>query len=348
MRIALCTVQVPFVRGGAEALCDNLYREMIKSGYEVEYIKVPFKWYPPEEVINGSLAWRLLDLSVSNGIKIDGIIGTKFPSYIARHENKVVWLLHQHRSAYDNAHTKYDDLALYGRTGEIVRGKIHAIDNRALSDAKKVFTISRNVSNRLLKYNGIKSDPVYHPPPLMDRYRCEDYHDYVFYPSRLDSLKRQDLAIESMRHVRSDVRLKIAGAGPDEERYKQLARDLLVADRVDFLGRVSDDELLDLYANCLGVVYPPFDEDLGYITMEAFLSRKPVITTTDSGGALEFVDDGVNGYIADPAPEKIAEKIDLLCSEGSSKKLGANGCSKIVDMNLSWDETVKRLVEPLL
>ena len=137
MRIALCTVQVPFIRGGAENLCDNLYNELTKRYYEVEYIKIPFKWYPPHEIINNCLIWRLLDLTESNGTKIDGVIATKFPSYLVRHQNKVVWLLHQHRTAYNLAFTEFDDLTPYGKIGETVRNKIYKIDEMGMKEQKK-------------------------------------------------------------------------------------------------------------------------------------------------------------------------------------------------------------------
>lgn len=137
MRLALCAAQVPFVRGGAEFHCDSIYRELIRRGHEVEYIKIPYKWYPPQEIINHCLAWRLLDLTESNGKKIDGVIATKFPSYVVKHQNKVVWLLHQMRSAYDLAHTTFDDLAPYGKIGEIIREKIYSMDKSCLEESKK-------------------------------------------------------------------------------------------------------------------------------------------------------------------------------------------------------------------
>lgn len=347
MRIALCTVQVPFIRGGAESLCDGLYREMIKRGHEVEYIKIPFKWYPPNEIMNNSLVWRLLDLSESNGLKIDGVIATKFPSYLVKHRNKVVWLLHQHREAYDLAHTKFDDLANIANGGEIVRKKIHSMDNKFLKESKKIYTISGKVADRLWRYNQINGEVLYHPPPLNGRYYCESYGDYIFYPSRLDPKKRQDLFIRSMRYIKSDLRLKIAGTGPELSRYKDIAKECGVEEKVDFLGHVSDEELLDLYANAFCVAYLPIDEDLGYITLEAFLSKKPVITCSDSGGSLEFVDDGVNGHVVDPVPERLAERINALYEEESGSRMGEKGYKKIIDMNLSWDNVIRKLVEPL-
>ena len=348
MKIALCTVQVPFVRGGAEYLCDNLYNEMIKRDYEIEYIRIPFKWYPPQEIISNSLIWKLLDLSESNGSKIDGVITTKFPSYLVTHQNSVVWLIHQHRSAYDKAYTQFDDLIPYDKYGDIVRKKIHKMDNQSLKSAQKVYTISQNVTNRLLKYNNIKGTTLYPPPPLMGKYYCKNYDEYILYPSRLDSLKRQDLVIKSMKYVKSDIRLKIVGEGPELMVYKKLASEYNVNKKIDFCGKVSEQELLDLYANASCVVYTPYDEDLGFVTMESFFSKKSVITCSDSGGSLEFVDDGINGYIAEPRPEEIAKKIDLMIQNATSRQMGERGYDKIIKLNLSWDSVIKKLVGSLL
>lgn len=345
MKIALCAVQIPFERGGAEYLCDNLYKELIGRGHEVEYVRIPFKWYPPEEIINNSLVWRLLDLSESNGENIDCVIATKFPSYLVKHKNKVVWLLHQHRIAYDLAYTEFDDMANKGTIGEIVREKIRYMDNKCLGESKKIYTIAKNVTDRLWRYNGIVGETLYHPPPLTGKYYCEDYADYIFYPSRLDPLKRQDLVIESMKYVKNNIKLKLAGSGTKLEDYVKLAKDLKVEDKIDFLGYVPEEQLLDLYANSLCVPYVSLDEDLGYVTLESFLSKKPVITCIDSGGPLEFVENNVNGFILDPDPKKIAKKIDLIYDDGLSKKMGESGYNKLKSMNLSWDNVVKNLLE---
>lgn len=344
MRIALCSVQVPFERGGNEYLCDNLYDEMKKRGYEVEHIKIPFKWYPPEEIINSSIVWKLLDLIESNGKKIDGVIATKFPSYLVNHQNKVVWLVHQHRSAYDKAYTEFDDLTPYGKVGELIRNKIQAIDNKNLPETKKIYTIAQNVTSRLWKYNNIKGTTLYPPPPFLGKYHCNGYGDYVFYPSRLDSLKRQDLIIKCMKFIKSNLRLKISGTGPQLEYYKKIAKEYNVSDKVDFLGYVSEDQLIELYANAFCVAYTPYDEDLGFVTMESFFSKKPVITCIDSGGSLEFVEDSINGYVVDPLPEMIAEKIDFLYKYGNCKEMGENAYKKIKHMDLSWDNVIEKLV----
>ena len=344
MKIAICTVQVPFIRGGAESHTQELYQELLKRDYDVEYINIPFKWYPPKEILTHALVWRLMDLTESNGEKIDRLICTKFPSYVVKHHCKVVWLIQQFRQAYDLYNTPYSDLQ-DSKEGKAVKDKIVDIDNITLRESKKIFTNSKNTAGRLMRYNNIKGEPLYHPPKNADKFYCGDFGDYIIYPSRIESIKRQYLLMKAMKYTRSNAKCLIVGKGPQEREIKQLANNLKVNDKVKFCGYIPDDELIGLYANSLGVFYAPYDEDFGYVTLEAFLSRKPVITTTDSGGPLEFVEDGTNGYVASFEPKNIAEKIDnLFEDEEMAKRMGNSGYKKIKSLNITWDNVIKKLV----
>jgi hypothetical protein len=101
VRILIATVQVPFVRGGAEVVAEGLRQAFIAEGHDAEIAAIPFKWHPPERIPEHMLACRLLDLSETSGSRIDRVIGLKFPAYLVNHPNKTFWLLHQHRPAYD-------------------------------------------------------------------------------------------------------------------------------------------------------------------------------------------------------------------------------------------------------
>ena len=96
-------------------------------------------------------------------------------------------------------------------------------------------------------------------------------------------------------------------------------------DRVVFAGAVAGDELIDLYAGALAVVYAPFDEDYGYVTLEAFLCAKPVITATDSGGTLEFVVDGQNGFVCAPEPAAIGAALARLAADRALRRAARSG-----------------------
>src|SRR5918995_4085012 len=184
-RIVVCEVQVPFVRGGAEALVRELVRQLRARAYTVERVSVPFKWYPKDEILTHAAAWRLLDLSSSNGQPIDAVIATKFPSYFVRHPAKVTWLIHQHRAAYELCGTEYSD---FTHTEEDVglRRRLIELDTRMLGECRRVFTNAQNTANRLARFNGVTGQPLYHPPPLAERLRGGRYGDYVLSVGRLE------------------------------------------------------------------------------------------------------------------------------------------------------------------
>jgi glycosyltransferase involved in cell wall biosynthesis len=342
-RIAVCEAQVPFVRGGAEYHVRALVDRLRQRGYQVELVSVPFKWYPKEELLAHAAAWRLVDLTESNGEPIDLVIGSKFPSYFVRHPNKVTWLIHQHRAAYDLCGTPYSDFG-HVEADVGLRETLLRLDRAMLQECRRIFTNARNTSKRLATFNGLDAEPLYHPPPLAGRLRPGPYGDYVLVVGRLEAIKRADLAVRAMTQVDRPVRLRIAGDGSDRKRLQALAQSLDVSERVEFLGSVSDEALVDLYSGALAVVYTPYDEDYGYVTLEAFLARKPVVTATDAGGPLEFVEDGVNGIVCDPAPAAIAAAVNRLFADRAlATALGRAGFERA--QSVTWDGVIKKLVE---
>jgi glycosyltransferase involved in cell wall biosynthesis len=343
-KIAICHSQVPFVKGGAELLVESLREELTKRNYQTDIIALPFKWYPNHQLIQSMLNWKFIDLSESNAEKIDLVIGTKFPSYGVNHSNKVTWLVHQFRQVYDLFGTEYSE---YDYTPESlsIRELIHRFDKNSLSESSKIYTIAKNTSLRLKKFNGMNSETLYHPPKHVGFYNNQGYDNYILSVGRLDKLKRIDLLIKSMENVDSNIKCVIAGQGPEREYLEKLVAKSGLSDRVIFLGFVDDKQLIDLYAKCLAVYFAPYDEDYGYVTLEAFLSSKPVITMHDSGGVLEFVTDNETGLIANTI-EEIADKFNQLYSDKEmAKELGANGYDLVRE--ITWDNVIDRLTESL-
>ena len=339
--VCVCAAQVPFFSGGAENLVSSLVRELRARGFAAELVQVPFKWYPREQILKSCLAWRLLDLTESNGRKIDLVIGTKFPSYVAKHPKKVTWLIHQFRQVYDQFGTPLSDFGDSPEDREM-RAAVMRIDNATLAESARIYTISRNTAQRLGQFNNLNGEPLYHPPKLWGRYRCDDYGDYLFTASRLDAAKRLDLLIRAMARARTAARCLIAGAGPEELRLRRLIAELSLNERVQLLRYVDDEELLRLYAGCFAVAYVPFDEDYGYVTLEAFASRKPVVTVPDSGGVLEFVTDGETGYVAAGTPESLAARIDeLFAKRERCARMGEAGYELV--RNINWDDVIAKL-----
>ena len=343
--ILICTTQVPFTSGGGESHVAGLKRAFCEAGYNAEVVALPFKWYPPTEIMRGALAWRLLDLSEANGKRIDLVIGMKFPAYLVAHERKVLWMMHQYRAAYNLWATPYDDLSTYPE-GTRIREWVQHCDRRFIPEAKKVFANSRTVADRLRRYNQIESEPLYHPPPRFEQLHTGEQGDYVFYPSRLEPQKRQELLIEAMSFVHSPLKAILAGGSRDLHHYESLIKKHGVGDRVELRGFVPDSEMVELYANALAVCYLPFDEDYGYVTLEGMLSGKPILVPSDGGGATEFVEHQQSGFVVEPEPRAIADCLDQLYSNrDQARAMGQRGLEKLRSMNLSWEHVVDSLIK---
>lgn len=342
-RIAICGTKVPFVSGGAEVLIESLRVELIARGFEVDVITLPFAWTTREKLLKSALAWRLVDLSEVAGRRIDRVIATRFPSYLVKHPNKVVWLVHQMRQIYDLLGTRHSDFSETPRDQKTIE-MIREMDQRTLGEARALYAISKNTAGRLARWNRLEAGVLYPPPKLGEAYRAGEFGDYVLSVGRLDPLKRFDLLIRALAETRNPVRCRIAGTGPDREALGQLAERLGVADRVELLGFVEDAALVDLYAGCLGVFYAPYDEDYGYVTIEAFKSGKPVVTAADSGGVLEFVEDGVTGLVGSAdQPQSIAARLDRLWERRDlAARLGEAGRARVAA--IGWDAVISELV----
>ena len=340
MRLAVCMPQVPFERGGTEIFADGLVDALRGHGHEAELVTIPYKWYPGERVLTQAFLWRLLDLEESNGRPVDAVIATKFPSYAVKHPRKVVWLLHQFRQAWDLDRT---ELGQFSESAEdrALRRKVLDFDRVALGEAQKIFTTSSIVAGRLRESTGLDAEVLAPPPAPLD-FHCAGYEDFILSVNRLDRAKRIDLLIEAAAEA-PGVNVVIAGDGPDRERLERLARDRGLDGRATFAGRVSDTELADLYARCLGVYYAPVDEDYGLVPYEAFLSQKPVITATDAGGPLDIVHDGKTGLVVAPTAAELARACTWLREhEAEARTLGRAGCE--LARTVTWDTCIERLL----
>jgi glycosyltransferase involved in cell wall biosynthesis len=340
MRIVVAHAQVPFAHGGAEVLAERLVEELKARGHQAALVTVPFKWYPAQRVLTNALAWRLLDLDEVEGRKVDLLIATKFPSYAVKHPNKRVWLVHQFRQAYELDRT---ELGEFGESAldRATRRKIHDLDRRTLGEATKLFAISRNVAERLERSLGLQAEVVLPPPQALD-YRCDAYEDFVLSVGRLDRAKRVDLLLEAAA-AEPSVRVVVAGDGPDRERLEQVAQSHKLNGRVEFRGRVDADELADLYARCGAVYYAPVDEDFGMVPYEAFLSRKPVVTTTDAGGPLDVVSDRATGLVAEPQAHALAEALRYLQQHPDERRAWGEA-GKAAAERVTWDAAIDRLL----
>jgi len=339
--VLVAATQVPFQRAGAEWHAQALHDQLRAHGFRADLVQVPFQWDPRPEVLKNALAWRLLDLTRTSGVPVDLLIATRFPSYVVRHPNKVVWLFHQFRQAYDLHDAGIDGFPDTAE-GHALREHVIALDSHALRECRRLFTTSETNARRLRKYNGLEAEVL--RLPLLDpgAWRSEAFEGFVLSVGRLESLKRTDLLIRALSHCPPPARAEIVGEGAERPRLEALASELGVEGRVSFRGYADDATVKSLYARCSCVFYAPWDEDYGLVTLEAFHSGKPVVTTDDTGGVLEFVRDGETGLVTAPDPRAIAGSLGrLLTDEEEARALGRSGRDSV--RGLSWDHVIATL-----
>jgi glycosyltransferase involved in cell wall biosynthesis len=340
-RVLVLAVQTPFADGGAERHVRRLTEELRKRDVEADLVSIPLAERERFDLVRGAVAWRSLDLTEAGGKPVDAVIATRFPSYAVRHPNKLVWLIHQYRQAYDQFGTPYSDFTSSPedrRTREVIA----EIDRVGLSEARKVFANSQTVASRLYRFNRIRAEPLYHPPPLVGRYRSGPLGNTVLWVGRLDQWKRPALLLDSLPHA-PEARAVFVGGGAEEERLRRRSAELGVESRVRWVRNADEETLLSLYAEARIVAVTAAGEDLGYVPLEAFLSGKPVLTTEDAGGPLEFVRDGETGLVVAPRPEALGvalrlawPRLDALTAMGEAGRRKAS--------LLNWDEPISRLL----
>jgi glycosyltransferase involved in cell wall biosynthesis len=334
---------VPFINGGARNIVDWLESMLANEGHHVEKIYLP-EVDDPRTILRQIAAFRWIDLKAA-----ELVICFRPESHVIQHPNKVLWFIHHIRSFYDLWDSPYRGFPA-DSTHLAIRSALHSADTFALREARAVFTNSQVVSDRLMHFNGVSSEVLY--PPVMDpeRFRCDGYGDEIVYICRIEHHKRQHLLVEAMAFTKTGVRLRIAGAGSDSsyiEGLRESARILGVEDRVSFDTHwITEGEKQDLLASCLAAAYVPLDEDsYGYPSLEASHAAKPIVTTSDSGGVLELVKDGVNGFVVPPTPEALAVAFDALHRErGLAKTMGESARSRVSEMNISWPHVIGRLL----
>ena len=342
-RVLVCWPKVPFVRGGTELLVQQLVRHLRAADLDVDTVEIPLQTFPHETAVRHALVWRLMDLQTVEFVDVDLVIATKFPSYFVPHPNKLVWLIHQFRQVYElfdtpfsgYGHARPDDWALARWFVEM--------DRMALQEARQVWAISANVRRRLQQYLDLDAEVVYPPPPLDGQYTCREYAPAVLIVQRMEPNKRTLLLIESLRYLRGDFQVWLVGQGSEWPKVRDRLQHYGLSPRVRHYPWADETTLIDLYARCRCVVYVPYDEDYGFVPLEAFRSAKPVVTTTDSGGPLEFVRHGETGWVADPDPETIAEGIQTLLDHPDlARRWGEAGRASIA--HIHWSSIVHRIL----
>ena len=338
MKIAVITPKsITGETGGAENLYKGLMKKIRERGYEVDQVEILVDESSFDKILEAYCKCFYLDLS-----NYDLVISTKAPTYMVRHPNHVSYLLHTIRVFYDMFSIEFD-----AKDEEKIKQRrlIHKLDKYGLDPlrVKRHFVNGSEVYKRMRKVDNFWNKinfQVLHHPPLIERFKEPEDGKFIFLPGRLHRWKRVDLVIKAMEYVTHNVKLIIAGKGEDEEKFKDLAKN---DKRIEFLGNVSEERLIELYSKSIVVPFVPINEDYGLITIEAFKSKKPVITCNDSGEPTCIVKDGINGFIVEPNPKKIAEKINFFIENPEiAKKMGEVGFKSIKD--ITWGNVVDKLL----
>jgi glycosyltransferase involved in cell wall biosynthesis len=344
MRVIVTTTVVPFVRGGAEYLTDSLCEALCAAGHTVERFDLPFH-ADYQTMLEQMTALRLLDLSGYG----DRLIAMRTPSYLVKHHSKVVWFIHHHRPAFDLWGTEYQDVPA-NACGIGYREAFRSADNVALRESAAVFVNSRRMAERVREYNGLETEVLYPPLRRENGLFAASYGDYILCPGRLIGHKRQHLCLEALRFSKTPIRLVVAGPCDSPEYLSTLGKTISEAnldDRVSIFPRWLDDaEKTELYANALAIAYVPQDEDsYGFVTLEAARSRKAIISCTDAGGLLEFVEDGLSGFLVPPTPEELAGCFDRLWDRSTARRMGHAAFDRLAELNITWDHVLARLLQ---
>ena len=345
-RIAVVTSSPPNVEGGHLVIARALTQALNEHGHQARVVITPS--YPfGQQAREYWDTWRT-NVRTRDGQPIDHVISTRYPSYAVRHPSHVCWLNHTMREYYDLWEQFSARLSPQGRLKERVRrGLIHAADSHFFYwHVKQMYAQSSTIQARLRRWNRTSSTVLYPPPPPR-AYRCDAYEPFLFVVSRLAPLKRIDLVLQALATpAAAGVRCVIAGEGDQEGPLKALAARLRLEDRVAFVGRITDDELVDYLGRCRAVAFVPLQEDYGFVTAEACASGKAVITTTDSGGPAELVLDTRTGRIVAPTPAALGEAIaEVMHDPARAEQLGQ--AARVTADGMRWSDVAATLGRPL-
>jgi glycosyltransferase involved in cell wall biosynthesis len=332
------TSSPPATEGGHLVIGRSLVQALEKAGHRASLLVTPDYGFGR----NLSTYWANWRTDVG---KVDQVISLRYPSYAVRHRPHVCWLNHTVREYYDLWPKFSTSLSPLNTIKENLRRMaLHTADSWLLRrQVDRICAQSSTVQRRLRAEFDLPSEVVL-PPAPQRAYRCDGYGDYILAVSRLVPLKRIDLLVRALAEPQAQhVRAVVIGDGERRKDLEQLAADLDVASRIRFLGQVGDELLVEHLARCRAVCFTPFDEDYGFVAIEAFTASKPVVTCRDSGGPLEIVADGVNGFVVDPAPAAVAEVLARLSDDRAlAARLGAAG--RVRAESITWKAAIERLV----
>jgi glycosyltransferase involved in cell wall biosynthesis len=341
--IAVVTSSPPFAEGGHLVMARELVRALREEGHVTGLVVTPQNRFGRQG--SAYLAAWCTDVRLAHEERaVDQVISLRFPGYAVRHSNHVLWLNHRMREYYDLWDQFSSHLSWKAKIKERTRRAIiHRVDKYLFERMQRRFVISGTVQARLRRFGGIQSEVLYPPPPKR-AYRHDYYGDYLFGVSRLSPLKRFDLVLRALAEpIAAGIKCVIAGEGAELDRLIKLRSHLELDHRVQLVGRLEEAGLIEHLARCRAVVFPPWNEDYGFVTVEAFMCGKPVITCHDSGGPAELARDGENGFVTAPTPEALATAMRRVMDDrNEAARLGESGARQA--MGMTWSGAIAQLL----
>ncbi|MDO8392070.1 MAG: glycosyltransferase family 4 protein [Actinomycetota bacterium] len=344
MKVLVVNNLAPFVSGGAEALATHLSRQLTAAGHESEVLRLPFSWEPAARIPSQMLFVRTMEL-----LNVDHVIALKFPAYLVRHHRKTLWVLHQYRQAYDLYDVGNSNIATDAE-GDRLRAAIRTADNEAFAESRSLFVNSDVTRDRMRRYNGTDATVLLPPVNDPELFGGGASAGYVFAGGRVNSMKRQHLLVEAMRHAPPALRLVIAGppdSTADEVRVRSLVEQWGLHDRVHLDLRFLPRQTYADYVNgAAAVAYLPYDEDsLGYVSMEAATAGKPLISTVDSGGILALAVHGETGWVAEADPQSLCQAMVAATAHSRvAAELGGAARERWTALGINWPNTLEALL----
>lgn len=318
--------------GGAERHFEGLLNGLRDIGCNAELLWVEAKEGSFEEIIENASRVSHLDLT-----GFDVVISTKAPSYCINHPRHIMHLVHTVRVFDDMFEANFPEESLADLQK---RAELHRLEWPYLKNAWARFANGKETADRLYRWRGLAAS-VLRPPLALTGFQKGPFGDYFFLPGRLHKWKRVELVINAVLSSKLPLKLKISGEGEEESALRKIARGDA---RIEFLGRITDEELVRLYSGALAVPFVPLREDFGYVTLEAFASGKPVITCRDSGEPARLVTNGVTGLVCEPTPDFVRRALEqLFLDRSAASSMGDRAATVAADMP-DWAQVARALV----
>lgn len=189
---------------------------------------------------------------------------------------------------------------------------------------------------------GVETSVIY-PGVDYEKFKNKDCEDYILVVNRIDPAKRIEIAIYTMKYL-SQMKMKIIGTGSPIviKNLKNLVKELKLEDRIEFIENVTENELIEAYSKCFCTIFTPFREPFGMVALESMAAGKPVIGC-NVGGFTEIVEDNKHGFLVEPDPKIISEKIKFLIDNPEIYKKMSKECLK-QSSNFTWKKTANQLM----